>query len=268
MENDDVIMAGEDELARAGAAGLEGGEGDGPDTFELDLDGEVHTLPVALKGAFLRQADYTRKTQDLAEQRRAMDAERATLAQAARAHRSASADQIRLAALDDQLEDFRDVDWDAFAAQAPNEARVAWAAFQRMAEARGRLAYAVTHHGQRRELEAAREAAEAMAEAGRQLSREIEGWSPEVAAKLVEYALAFGVTREELAQAADPRLWKLLHKAQQADLAGREDAMARAPEVRPAITVAGGGAGGGGVRDALSTKEWMRRRNEQATRGR
>ena len=41
------------------------------DTFELEVDGQVHTVPAALKGAFLRQADYTRKTQELADHRRA-----------------------------------------------------------------------------------------------------------------------------------------------------------------------------------------------------
>jgi hypothetical protein len=106
-----------------------------------------------------------------------------------------------------------------------------------------------------------------MAETGRQLSREIDGWSPEVAARLVEYAAAFGVTREELAQTADPRLWKLLHRAFQAEMAGRDAARAQAVEVRPAVTVAGRGEAAG-VRDALSTREWMRRRNEQAARGR
>jgi hypothetical protein len=34
------------------------------------------------------------------------------------------------------------------------------------------------------------------------------------------------------------------------------------------VTVAGGAAGGGGVRDELATKEWMRRRNDQMGRGR
>ncbi|WP_293681886.1 hypothetical protein, partial [uncultured Phenylobacterium sp.] len=133
---------------------------------------------------------------------------------------------------------------------------------------REQLAYAVTHHVQRAELKAAREAADAMAETGRKLSQEIEGWSPDTAHKLVEYAQAFGVTMEELSQMADPRLWKLLHKAWRADQAGQQEAQAQAQAVRPAVLVSGGGAGGGGVRDELGTKEWMRRRNEQMARGR
>jgi hypothetical protein len=266
MDNEDPIVAGED-LARLDDDAQAEGLAAEPDTFEVELDGEVHALPAALKGAFLRQADYTRKTQELAEHRRALEAERQALADRAGAGEAASRDRLRLAALDDQLEDFQEVDWEGFAAQDPEGAQALWAAFQRTGEAREQLAYALTHHESRRQLEAAREAAEAMAETGRKLSEEIDGWSPEVASKLVDYAQAFGVTLDELRQMADPRLWKLLHKAYQADQAGQREAQDQARAIRPAVSVAGGGASGAGVRDELATKEWMRRRNEQMARG-
>jgi hypothetical protein len=80
------------------------------------------------------------------------------------------------------------------------------------------------------------------------------------------------VTTEELSQMADPRLWKLLHKAYRADEAGREEGAARsaaqAQAVRPAVLVSGAAAGGGGVRDELATKDWMARRNAQMAKGR
>jgi hypothetical protein len=264
MEDEDAIIAGDD-AARADE--IEAGAPD-DDAFELELDGEVHTLPGALKGAFLRQADYTRKTQELAEHRRAVEAERESLAHERRGHQAASADRVRLAALDQQLEEMAGVDWDAYAAQDLQGAQGLWAAYQRLAEGREQLAYALAHHEERAQLKAAREAADAMAATGRKLAEEIEGWSPEVAHKLVEYAQAFGVTLEELGQAADPRLWKLLHKAWRADEAEQAGARERAQAMRPAVMVSGGGAGAAGVRDELATKEWMRRRNDQMARGR
>src|SRR4051812_34876614 len=108
MDKNDAIMAGEEELWRDekgisepdADGNVEGGEA--PDTFEVELDGQVHTLPAALKGAFLRQADYTRKTQELAEHRRALEADRQAVAQAAGAQAGASQDRVRLAALDHQ----------------------------------------------------------------------------------------------------------------------------------------------------------------------
>ena len=41
-----------------------------------------------------------------------------------------------------------------------------------------------------------------------------------------------------------------------------------AQAVRPAVTVSGSAAGGGGVRDELGTKEWMQRRNDALRKGR
>lgn len=262
MEDEDVIETGD------GFPRTDDSEATEPDTFELEHEGEVHVLPAALKGAFLRQADYTRKTQELAEHRRALEVEREAAAREVAAHRGASADRLQLAALDHQLAEFQQVDWQAHAAQDPHGAQALWAAYQRLAQGREQLAHAVDHHAQRAELQAARDAAEQMAAAGRQLSQEIEGWSPEVARKLVEYAQAFGVTTEELGQTADPRLWKVLHRAWRADEASQGEAQAQARAVRPAVTISGGGAGAGGVRDELGTKEWMRRRNEQMARGR
>ena len=273
MHEDDPIATGDD-LARLQDPMLEAVElaGEGveaePDLFELELDGVTHTLPAALKGAFMRQADYTRKTQELAEHRRAVEAEREALRQEAASQRAASGDRLRLAALEARLEDFAAIDWDAYAQHDPQRAQMAWQAYQETARAHEQLGYAVAHEEERLRLQAARDAAEAMTETGRRLSREIEGWSPEVAAKLVDYAQAFGVTLEELREAADPRLWKLLHKAWKADQAGQGDAEAQALALRPAVTVSGGGGASDGPRDTLATKEWMRRRNAQVARGR
>ena len=268
MNTKDTLALDEDELAREDGTEADVAEEVGQDTFEVEMDGQVHSLPAALKGAFLRQADYTRKTQELAEHRRGLDAERQALAHHGKALAGASQERLQLAALDQQIADYEGVDWNAFGAEDAEGARQLWGQFQHLEQVRARLAYAVTHHDEREALAASREAAEEMAKTGETLRAEIEGWSPEIAAKLVDYAQAFGVTTEELAQMADARLWKLLHKAWRADQAGQGEAEARSRAIRPAVTLSGGGAGAGGVRDELGTKEWMRRRNEQMARTR
>jgi hypothetical protein len=277
MDDENAIIAGEGDLALAqqltgeGAGDPQAEEG-AEDTFEVELDGQVHTLPSALKGAFLRQADYTRKTQELAEHRRQAEVERRALAERRQAMEGADGDRAHLAALDNQLSGFAEADWEAIAQADPRRAQALWARFQETKGLRDHYAYALSHHEARGQLEAAREAAEQMAETGRTLQREIDGWSPEVANKLVEYAQAFGVTLEELSQMADPRLWKVLHRAYQADQATQQDGAAKsaaqAQAVRPAVLVSGAAAGGGGVRDELATKEWMARRNAQMTKAR
>ena len=247
------------------------GEGDG-DTFDVEAGGQVHTLPAALKGAFLRQADYTRKTQELAQHKRALIAEREAVARQAQAVGQGRNGDVQLAALDHQLAELQGVDWRAFAAHDPHAAQALWSRFQALAQSRDSLAESLAHHASRAQLQAAREAAARMAATGQALQREIDGWSPELAAKLVDYARGHGVTLQEMGAADDPRVWKILHCAYQGDSARRQDgaaaSAARIQAVRPAIMVSGSAAGGGGVRDELATKEWMKRRNEQMRKGR
>ncbi|WP_394764285.1 hypothetical protein [Phenylobacterium sp.] len=269
MQDDEALSADEPvrDIAEAAPA-----EDDGDGTFDLELDGQVHTLPAALKGAFLRQADYTRKTQELAHHRRGLEAEREAVAAHAQAVGQASGEQVHLAALDHQLEHLGGVDWQAYAAEDPHGAQALWDRLQQMAHAREGLAQTIGQRAAHGRLQAAHAAAARMAEAGRTLQKEIDGWSPELAAKLVDYAQTHGVTLEELSQQDDPRVWKILHRAHQAEMAGQREGAARtaaqAQAVRPAVLVSGSAAGGGGVRDELGTKEWMQRRNDLVRKGR
>src|SRR5579859_807479 len=272
MDKTHDALAGEDAVSTWPQDEPEAGGAPDDDTFELEHEGQVYELPGALRGGFLRQADYTRKTQELAAHRRALIAERQAVAAHAQTVGQASHGQVQLAALDHQIAGLRQVDWRAYAAQDPQGAQALWGRLQAMGQARAGLAQMLAHHAERGRLQAAREGAARMAATGQTLQRDIEGWSPELAAKLVEYGRGHGVTLEELGAADDPRVWKILHCAYQGDLARRQDgaatAAAKAQAVRPAVTVSGSAAGGGGVRDELATKEWMKRRNEQMRKGR
>jgi hypothetical protein len=272
MDKSDDAREGEDDGLRdaseADAATAEGGA----DGFDVEHEGQVYRLPEALRGGFLRQADYTRKTQELAEHRRALETERADAAAMAQAAHGALSDRAHLAALDQQLAGFQSVGWRALEQHDPERAHVLQQQAQQTLALREHYAQAVALHVSHARIQAAQEAAARMAQTGRILSREIDGWSPELAGKLVDYAQGHGVTLDELGAADDPRVWKILHRAWQGDQAGqREDAAkaaAQAQAVRPAVTVSGAAASGGGVRDELATKEWMKRRNEALRRGR
>jgi hypothetical protein len=98
------------------------------------------------------------------------------------------------------------------------------------------------------------------------LAQQIDGWSPQLAAKLAQYAQDQGLHPEEIAGLSDPRLVKILHDAcigheaqQQASSAQR---LARAQSVRPAIQV--GGTGGAPTDpNRMSTDDWIRHRRGQ-----
>lgn len=242
------------------------------DHEEVEHEGQVYRIPRALKGAFLMHGDYTRKTQELAEHRRALEAQRRAHAEAVELAQADIGDRAQLHLLDQQIEAYQGVDWEAYGQADPQSAQALWAEFTQTQQARDQLAWFLGDKTERGRLEAQRRAAEQLAETGRVLSQEIDGWSPEVAAKLVDYAGAFGVTLEELREIADPRLWKILHRAHLGEQLEKQQAsaksLAQSQAVRPAISVTGAAAPGGGVRDEMATGDWIRRRNEQALKGR
>jgi hypothetical protein len=259
----------EDEEAAAFDAA--GARPDAGDTVEVEHDGEIYEIPAALQNAFLAQSDYAEKLNALAGHAQELDRRHSAISRAAELTEQALADRAQLHVLDLQIEAYQGVEWDQLAAQDPARAQALWRQFQETRAVRAEFAQvAASSHDQRR-LEAERRRAQQFADAGQVLSREIEGWSPEIANKLVEYAAAFGVTLDELRETADPRLWLLLHRAQQGDEAAERqaatDSLAQIQAVRPAVTVAGAAAGSGGVRDDLAAAEWMRRRNAQVARG-
>ena len=238
---------------------------DRADWSEIEVDGQVWLAPPALKSAFLRQADYTRKTQELAERRREAQAEH----EAAGAH---IAGRARLHLLDEQAQALDGLDWPALEAADPGRARALRERRLGLAETRERLAFdlARKEHETRMANEAAE--AEAVLATGRALSEQIEGWSPALAAQLADFARNFGVEADELRQINDPRLWRILHRAHLGETLARRlaeaDRQAARPLVRPAADPGRPGSGVPGLDDRMETGEWMRRRNAAGLRER
>ena len=91
VEDDAVLDAPEvdaesysdDETPEADADGAPDEGQPEDDTEEVDWDGAKYRVPKPLKDALLRQADYTRKTQELAEQRRTVEQHFTSLTQQA-----------------------------------------------------------------------------------------------------------------------------------------------------------------------------------------
>lgn len=151
--------------------------------------------------------------------------------------------------LDPGLAGFEHVDWQAWAAADPQGAEAAWAAAQRRGEAP--------------DAESDTDRAERLEAAHAELARDIEGWSPRMAADLAVYAQARGFTAEELAGVEDPREVKILHLAMLGEQAmARQAHEQRFGRFRPP-TQLGGAGHPGHLSDRSSTEAWMRARTTQ-----
>lgn len=237
------------------------------DTEEVEYEGKKYVIPKALKPALMMNADYTRKTQEVAEQRRALEAQRQQLTQQAQTLQEYLQDAAKAVALDEQIKQFEQVDWNALNQQDPVKAQQLWMTYSQLKDSRADVLGQLQQKEQQRALEEQQRLAKQLEESHAILARDIKGWSPELAGKLRDFAIEkFGFSAQELGQVTDVRVVKLLHRAYVGDqlIAKQMGAATQtaAPRVKPVPTV-GANAPAGKDPSRMSTDEWMKYRNEQ-----
>ena len=198
----------------------EGGEGEGdgaPGEFEeVEFDGERYAVPAKLKDAFLRQSDYTRKTQEVAEQRRQVEEAQKFILAEHKALEAETQERGDLAYVNKQIAQYENVDWRAYELQNPVDAQAHWRQFSLLKERRDQIKASLTEKARERSETAARDHANRTAKALQELAdpvKGIKGWSPATANAITEFAVSQGYTREELSGIADSRPIKILHQA-------------------------------------------------------
>jgi len=279
----EVTETPEVETEQAETEAVEGEEGEGQEATEeefdeIEHDGAKHKIPKALKPLFMMQGDYTRKTQEVAEQRKAVEADRETFKKTVEFERQLTAEIGRVKLFDETLEQYAKVDWATLRMQNPEQANAAFQDYVQMKDQRERLASKVHEDLQKRQADQQRDFAKRVEEGQQVLMRDIPGWSPELANKLVTFAKSAGLTDADIASYQDnPRAVKLLHSAwlgqelvKKQQAAARAPAKADTPSVQPLKQVARKPSGvvKPGLHDDLSPEEWVKRRNAQIERKR
>jgi hypothetical protein len=119
-DTDGAFDAPDEDYEDAGADGMDGEE---QPRYLVKVDGEEHEVSLdELVHGYSRQADYTRKTQKLAEERQAIAAEREQLSDV---HRERAEYATLLGAMRQSLESAEpEPDWDTLFAQDPQRASV------------------------------------------------------------------------------------------------------------------------------------------------
>ncbi len=229
------------------------GGGDGSsedDSFDDDADaiaqveyeGRVYEVPAALKDALLRQADYTRKTMALAEQRRALAADREALEQVHAMTAEEFQASQRLHEIEQQLGELAQHDWSSVDPDDPDLAELR-AMVGDMAQEQMALHHLLGQHNEAKSLREQQESARTRAETDAMMASEIRDWSPQRRQMLEGFAVALGIPDTHLGHAspAEMRVLNLaLLGAQQLE---RQRAANRGA-FRPVAEV-GGGAGSG-----------------------
>lgn len=249
---------------------LDAEEGDEDDSEEVDYEGKQYKLPKEIKDALLRQADYTRKTQEVAETRRAVQAQAAELNEQRMFQEAAMQHVGKIVQVEETLNRYASVNWQQLAANDPAAAQQHWIAYQQAKEQKGQLAGQLQDMQQMLHQRTASVRQEHIEAGIAQLQRDIPDFHKVVPA-LVEYGVkALGFDPDELRTEMDPRRVKALHKAYLYDklVAGKGKPVRQTESQTPVSSIKARTGGTGRVdlvKDAgkMSADEWAKRRNAQ-----
>lgn len=185
------------------------------DSEEVEFEGEVYAMPKKIKEALLRQADYTRKTQEVAEQRKSVEERAEMLAQQEQLMAVALPKVAELKAIDDRLEQFKQLDWSSLVDQDPVQATKLNIAYQQLQQQRQGVINEVGQM-QRQQTELMAKQREQALKAGmEQVRKAIPNFNAEMAKGIAETTKTYGFSQKEIDQLTDPRFVLALHDAHQ-----------------------------------------------------
>lgn len=239
-------QAGQEPAAEAAQVEEQGTEREGQEPaqpqseeVEVEIEGEKYLVPKKISDRFIQHADYTRKTQDLAEMRRVAAAEReaANLNQAF--GQATAQERQNLTLLDAQIAQYQNVNWGQMETQDLLRTR---AQLDQLKEARAELAKSVEAKRAQFDAQIQSHTQEALQAGRKYIEQHIKGFDQTHQRALMEYGVTEGYTQAELSKITDPRIVVSLWKASQWDALQASKpgiskrAQQAAPVVRPGAT--------------------------------
>lgn len=222
IEQDTPEAETEEEIS----AEIEGEEGseeadnlseDDDDSEEFDWNGKKVRGPKGLKDGVLMHADYTRKTQALAEQARQFQAREQQLQQRYQQSDQELKAQATLVNLQGQLEEYSklsDADWQKLEAEDFVSAQTHWRRFQQLQGNYQATAQQLQQLQSQRVAEWEKATEARLIETRDFAQKNIKGWSPELDAKLTDFAIKdLGFDVDTLKGAYTPAVYRALHLA-------------------------------------------------------
>ena len=241
------------------------------DSEEIDYEGEKLKIPKKLKDAFLRQQDYTRKTQELAEHRRSVEGEREQLQKFRQFQQENVREIAQLHGLDERMA-WLAQNMRAIAAQDAGKGQEALMEFTQLQTARGQLAGSLAQKNQQMQLAAQSMASKRANDAEAVVMREVKDWSQKKYQELQDFARSNGVEPETLRQLFinAPQVAKVFDTALKHDqfLKQRAAKPAPPPLPKPVTKVGGGSATNQRAPSDMSPADYAKWRQERKSKTR
>lgn len=224
---------------------------------EVEYEGETFKLPPKLKDALLREADYRKKTMEVAEQRRSLE-QRSELVRFGEEIRE---EHATLVSLDRRISQLKAADISGWTQEQVDQATQRLALLeQESMVVGGSVAQKQQQMAEREKAETAKLRETAIAEAG----KSIRNFSDQRRVELEAVAVELGVSKEDAESITDASAYKILHLA---DIGKKylarqsKAAQMKAAQAGNSTERVGGMADGGKAADEMSMAEYIAARN-------
>ena len=180
---------------------------------EVEYEGKQYALPKELKEALLRQQDYTKKTQEVADRRRQIEEREAQIELVTKFREENFAKSVEAHSLYTRLQQYSQVNWAELADANPGQYLKLDREHRQLQEAFNRTQAEMQHMGQEFQGKLAETRQRAQAKCIEELKRDIKDFGPELLRKLDDTGSTYGFSGTELAAVTDPRMIRVLHAA-------------------------------------------------------
>ena len=194
-----------------------------PTSLKLKVNGEELEKPLDEVIALAQQGlDYTKKTQEVAEQRKQLEDYAQTIKvqeqkfqEQVNLNSALIGDIAKLQAVDNQLDQFKDVNWQELSDTDFVEAQKLFFTFNQLQQQRSVLATDLVQKQTALQQQQAQSLQERVEKGKEILAKEIPNWSRETSQAVIATGKEYGFTDDELGMIVDPRHVKVLHDAMQ-----------------------------------------------------
>ena len=194
-----------------------------PKSLKLKINGEELEKPLDEVIALAQQGlDYTKKTQEVAEQRKALEDYAQTIKvqeqkfnEALQLNQALISEVAQLTNIDNQLAQFNDVNWQELSDNDFVEAQKLFFTYNQLQQQRANIANDLGQKQQQLQAQQAQSIQERVAKGKEILAKEIPNWSRDTSQAIISTGKEYGFTDDELGMIVDPRHVKVLHDAMQ-----------------------------------------------------
>lgn len=184
-----------------------------PELVEVEYEGDKVKVPEKIKDALMRQSDYTKKTMSLAEERQAFEAEAAKAKETWASDEKAFNQTVELRQIEQQLEQAKQIDWDAWEQANPTQAQRGLFELQQLQKRQGDITTELTEYRTSQETAQTEARTQARQAALDTAAKEIPNWSDDRRTQLETLGVELGVPKEVAGSIDEAWAYRLLHFA-------------------------------------------------------